>query len=111
MLIPQSQSSIAYNFTRDLTIGSKGEDVKNLQEFLKERGFFNQQTTEYFGPITKEALINFQKKSNISPTSGYFGPKTRTYINSLIKSKPAVIQLDINKADPVKTQVYVEAIR
>ncbi len=111
LLTNLTQSSIVYNFTRDLTIGSKGEDVKKLQEFLKEQGFFNREASSYFGSVTKEALINFQKKANISPTAGYFGLKTRNYINSLIKSKPAVIQLDINNADSTKTQIYVEAIR
>jgi len=104
-----TQSTPFYNFTRDLTIGSKGEDVKKLQEFLKQQGFLNREITDYFDSFTKNALIQYQKKSSISPASGYFGPKTRNYINSLKISAPATPNL--YGADPIKTKVYVEAIR
>ncbi len=104
-----AQTTPLYNFTRDLTIGSKGEDVKKLQEFLKEQRLFEGKPTDYFGPITKNALIQYQKKAAISPASGYFGAKTRNYINSLKISAP--ISPGFSEADPTKTKVYVEAIR
>ena len=103
-----AQTTSLYNFARDLTIGSKGEDVKKLQEFLKSEGFFEREATDYFGSITRNALIQYQKKVNISPASGYFGAKTRNYINSL---KPATPQVNLSQADPNKTKIYVEALR
>ena len=33
--------------------------------------------------LALNALIEFQKKAGITPTSGYFGPITRNYINNL----------------------------
>ncbi len=73
-------------FYRNLTIGSKGEDVKKLQQLLNTdietriaptgAGSPGNETT-YFGPATKAAVIKYQKKYNISPTSGYVGPLTR----------------------------------
>lgn len=111
LITAPAQTTPLYNFTRDLTIGSKGEDVKKLQEFLKEQGFLNRETTDYFGSITKNALIQYQKKASISPASGYFGPKTRNYINSLKPSAPTTPKINLTEIDPFKTKIYVEAIR
>jgi len=107
-LITTPTTTPLYNFSRDLTVGSKGEDVKKLQEFLKEQGVFNREITGYFDSATKNALIQYQKKVGISPASGYFGAKTRNYINSL---KPKTPQIDLSKVDPNKTKIYVEALR
>ncbi|MEE8131503.1 MAG: peptidoglycan-binding domain-containing protein [Candidatus Paceibacterota bacterium] len=110
ILITETPASTAYNFINNLTIGSKGEDVRSLQKFLKDAGFFNRETTDYFGLITKNALIQYQKQEGISPTSGYFGPKTRAHINSLAPPLP-MPKFNLNEADPNLTKVYVEAIR
>ncbi len=78
-------------FTRDLTRGSTGEDVKALQAFLNQNGFAVAPPgepgsvgleTAYFGPATERALAQFQAANNISPSVGYFGPLTRGFINS-----------------------------
>ncbi len=109
-----SATSSPNNFIRDLTVGSQGEDVEALQQFLKEQGFFDRGITDYFGPVTKNSLIQFQKQAGISPASGYFGPKTREYINSLepaAPTTPANPNLSLTEADPTKTKVYVEALR
>ena len=83
-----ANTSSLYNWTRDLTLGSKGADVKALQEFLNNNGspvaasgvgsVGNE--TEYFGPMTKAALASFQSAHGITPAVGYFGPITRSYI-------------------------------
>lgn len=114
LVITSSTASPLNNFTRDLTIGSRGDDVRELQEFLKKQGFFNREATDYFGSITKTSLIQFQKKTGISPASGYFGAKTRNYINSLestVSTTPTTPKLSITEADPTKTKIYVEALR
>ncbi len=109
-LITEAPALTIYNFTSNLTIGFKSEDVRLLQQFLKEQGFFDRELTNYFGSITKNALIQYQKKEGILPTSGYFGPKTRNYINSL--TTPAALpKFNINEADPSLTKVYVEPKR
>jgi hypothetical protein len=75
-------------FSRDLQYGAIGEDVKQLQIYLNTHGFpvsssgpgsSGNETTK-FGPATQAVLILFQKANNISPASGYFGPKTRAYV-------------------------------
>lgn len=78
-------------FTRDLTVGSKGDDVKALQQFLNAQGYAVATTgvgsagneTTYFGNATKAALAKFQAAKGISPASGYFGPKTRSFVASM----------------------------
>lgn len=75
--------------TRDLKLGMRHADVKTLQEFLNNNGFVvagsgpgsKGSETTYFGPATKDALSRFQKLHNITPASGYYGPKTRAVIN------------------------------
>lgn len=110
LMSPPAPSITAYNFTRDLSTGSQGEDVKQLQRFLISQGFMNRATTDYFGPATKQALINFQKKFNISPATGVLGPKTRSYINALTPPKSPPVY-NPNEADPSKTSIYVETLR
>ena len=81
----------SFNFTKDLTLGSKGADVKELQKFLNAKGYAvaasgagstgNETTT--FGSLTKAALAKYQAAVGISPAVGYFGPKSRAYVASL----------------------------
>ncbi len=56
--------------------GSSGEAVRALQLKLKELGFFSGTGTGYFGPVTKSAVIAFQKAAGLSP-DGIAGPLTR----------------------------------
>jgi hypothetical protein len=76
--------------TRDLELGMKGEDVRTLQKFLNASGFMVAATdagspgyeTTYFGALTQKALAKYQAAHAITPSVGYFGPKTRAYIGS-----------------------------
>ncbi len=69
-------------FSRDADFGTTGWYVKMLQLRLQNLGFFpkNQRTTGYFGQITKNSLILFQKSNNISQT-GVFDSSTRRVMN------------------------------
>ena len=58
-----------------LRIGSKGSQVTSLQQRLKELGYFKGNTTKYFGPITKKAVIDFQRAKGLT-ADGIVGPKT-----------------------------------
>lgn len=77
-------------FTRDLEWGMEGEDVKVLQQYLNTHGYLLANygvgspgyETTYFGDATRYELKQFQKANNISPAAGYFGPKTRAFIDS-----------------------------
>jgi hypothetical protein len=67
----------------DLTIGSQGPAVVALQLFLigQEIGSaVGLMPDGVFGPATQRALSEFQMAVGITPTTGYYGPKTRAYI-------------------------------
>jgi hypothetical protein len=77
-------------FTRSLTSGAKGPDVKTLQQYLNFKGFSvalagpgsKGNETTLFGTLTRAALARFQKANNIYPPAGFFGPITKAFINS-----------------------------
>jgi len=75
-----------YIFNNDLYFGMENEEVNKLQETLKKLGHFpkDTKTTNFFGIITKSAVISYQKANNIFPQRGYFGPLTRLSINNNI---------------------------
>jgi hypothetical protein len=78
-------STVVFNI--NLRQGMRGKDVLELQKFLIAQGFLKIVTpTINFGPATKAALIAFQKKNNIVPASGFFGPLTRTVVNKMNSS-------------------------
>ncbi len=62
-------------FNRDLSYGSIGPDVIELQKRLSISP-----TWYMFGPKTKEAVIAYQKAHGINPT-GFVGPITRGSLN------------------------------
>jgi hypothetical protein len=89
----------SYNFAVNLTVGSTGDDVMNLQKVLN--GDVETQVaasgvgsmgneTKTFGGLTKAAVIKFQKKYGISPAVGYVGPITRAKLNSMFAVAPSV---------------------
>ena len=111
---PAPAPAAVFNFTRNLTLGSTGEDVKALQQFLNTQGFAvaatgagsagNESTT--FGPRTQAALVRFQEANNISPALGFFGPVTRARIATLI---PAPVVPPVVVTPPVVTPPVAEA--
>ncbi len=58
-----------------LRVGSKGEDVKQLQEFLGEHGY-DIKTDSIFGPQTKQAVEDFQKQRRVK-VDGVVGKQTK----------------------------------
>lgn len=72
-----------YVFTKLLTVGSTGEEVRQLQLALKSLGYFTYPSvTGYFGSLTRDAVLSFQKAKGISPV-GFVGPATRAALNLL----------------------------
>ena len=72
-----------YDFTRNLIIGSTGEDVSALQTILNSYGYTIPKVTGYFGTQTQNALKAFQAKNKITTNNnGNFGAATRVIFNS-----------------------------
>ena len=77
-------------FTRNLSLGMSGEDVRALQVFLNSHGFV---ITTYgpgspgnevivFGLKTQAALIGFQRANGL-PATGFFGALTRAKVEAI----------------------------
>ena len=75
--VATTPSSSACSLTKDLTVGSTGAEVTCLQNSLKAGGYMTANATGSFGPLTKAAVIAWQKAKGISPAAGYFGAKSR----------------------------------
>jgi len=76
----QVLGAVAYNFTKNLGVGSQGADVTALQQFLTDSKFYTCPITGYFGRQTKAAVIAYQKANNL-PATGYVGTLTRAILN------------------------------
>ena len=79
-------SNTTPDITRTLRYGMSGDDVRQLQIYLNTHNYTltttgpgspNNETT-YFGNLTKQAVIKFQKINNITQ-DGIVGPITRSY--------------------------------
>ena len=76
---------------KDLSIGDgEGddlmEDVKKVQEFLNEKGYFTRKSTGYFGKLTRASLTSFQKDLGLTQ-SGAFDAETRAKVATLTCKK------------------------
>ncbi|MDR3582217.1 MAG: peptidoglycan-binding protein [Candidatus Pacebacteria bacterium] len=72
----------AFNFTVDLSLGSHGDDVTQLQQRLTDEGLYHGPITGYYGALTQAAVKLYQKKYGI-PVTGSVGPLTRAQLNSV----------------------------
>ncbi len=79
---PLSSVASSLTLTRNLQLGARGDDVKNLQLFLIEKGYLGASYgTGYFGGLTKAAVIKFQKAKGL-PSTGYVGLLTRAQLSA-----------------------------
>lgn len=78
-----------YSFSGDLKIGSSSSEVSVLQKRL---GVLP--VTGYFGKLTKNALIKYQKENYIYPASGTLDFATRAKLNA----KPIVDPLKMDQS-------------
>ncbi len=90
-----SSSVSAPTFTRSLTVGSTGADVKSLQQWLNAKGYAVATSgagsagneTEYFGPATKAAVAKWQTAVGLF-AGGFFGPQSRAKVASMSVTPP-----------------------
>jgi tetratricopeptide (TPR) repeat protein len=82
LLIAQAQQIDSSEITF-LKQGQENENVKILQIKLKKLGFFNEETTGYFGEKTKLAVSQFQISRNFK-SDGVVGKETWSAINTAV---------------------------
>ena len=72
-------------FSRSLSLGTIGNDVTNLQQYLNGQGFLSVDATGYFGPLTQAAVAKWQAAGGVVGLggfgSGFFGPLSRAYFS------------------------------
>lgn len=92
-----SGSSVSCNFTRNLTVGVVGDDVKCFQQYLNGAGHKVAASgagspgseSTYFGSLTQAAATKWQAANGVAPAVGYFGSISRAKYASLAAASPA----------------------
>lgn len=124
VLADDTSEGSCFEWTRNLSKGSTGQDVKELQMFLNQSndtelvfiGIVSKgNETDYFGPITANAVTRFQNKYatdilvplGLSQGTGYFGNSTRAKIHSLCVPEPLVVGVPVID-EPVVSGVSIE---
>ena len=76
---------VGASFNKSLYYGlQKDAQVKELQEFLTDQGFYTGPITGNYFSLTLSAVKKFQSAHALS-SSGYFGPLSRERANSILK--------------------------
>ncbi|MEW5857749.1 MAG: peptidoglycan-binding protein [Cyanobacteriota bacterium] len=78
--------------------GNTGSEVATLQQRLQQLGYFKAGITGNFGPITTQAVIQFQKANGLEP-DGIVGPRTEA---ALQKKRGKPIQAQASQARQVR---------
>ena len=80
-----AETQAELKFTRGLQRGASGDDVKELQAFLKRFPDIYPEglVTGYFGSLTETALKRWQERQGLE-AAGVVGPKTRAKLNELV---------------------------
>lgn len=86
-----AEVKVELKITRSLRFGANGDDVKELQKFLKQFPDIYPEglVTGYFGSLTEIAVKKLQERQGIE-TKGIVGPKTLFKINELLSQGAGV---------------------
>ncbi|MFA5841913.1 MAG: peptidoglycan-binding protein [Candidatus Paceibacterota bacterium] len=79
--VGQVLGATTYRFGLALRLGSRGDEVTELQNRLVSEGVYSGPVTGYFGSLTSQAVKAFQAKYGIAQ-AGTVGPQTREKLNS-----------------------------
>ncbi|WP_100374110.1 C40 family peptidase [Bacillus sp. FJAT-45037] len=67
--------------------GAKSSQVGNLQQALKEKGYYSHSITNVYGSITEEAVRKFQAANNLT-ADGIAGPQTFAALGTAAPTNP-----------------------
>jgi len=99
--------------------GSRGAEVRAIQQALKDRGLFHSDVTGYYGSITQEAVRKFQRQKGLQ-VDGIAGPQTLRALGITIGTVPAATDNNVYllariisaeaRGEPYAGQVAVGAV-
>ncbi|HBT74908.1 TPA: hypothetical protein DEB29_02800, partial [Candidatus Wolfebacteria bacterium] len=99
----------AYVTRKHLVYGSRGEDVKKLQEFLRVDGYLKESATGYYGKATQAAIQKFQQEHAIAGPGkdgyGEVGIKTRSVMNQHLNGSVAGVATATDTQELLKKQI------
>ncbi|MBS7175299.1 MAG: spore cortex-lytic enzyme [Clostridiales bacterium] len=100
-------------------MGSRGPEVKAIQQELKDRGLYKGSVDGIYGQQTKDAVIKFQKQKGLS-ADGIAGPQTLKKLGISIGTVPSANETNVNllariisaeaRGEPYTGQVAVGAV-
>ncbi|MEN6349872.1 MAG: peptidoglycan-binding protein [Syntrophomonas sp.] len=97
-IIPWTAQASDYG-TEDLTLGSRGPDVGQLQKDLAQLGFYANSIDEWFGSKTYDAVISFQESQGLK-MDGVVGSITKAALNAVIKQASDSQDLTLGSRGP-----------
>lgn len=116
LFAPFLVSAQTISFDTNLSYGSSGAEVYQLQEFLTAQGVYKGPITGNFYSLTLSGVKAFQKAESITPVSGYFGPISRETANSILASETTqsegsaattTMPVDLSKTTPVEIHIPI----
>lgn len=95
-VIPKIQQSQSNDSSISVlsSFGSRGNEVKAIQEKLKERGLYNGSVDGIFGSGTQNAVIRFQQQNGLA-ADGIAGPATLKKLGISIGTTPAATESNV----------------
>jgi len=96
-------------FSRTLKIGTRGDDVKILQQFLISKNFLSGAADGIFGKMTSTAVKQFQIQNKALTVDGIVGPKTLLLLNQSITTSTSTPQTSIifSTQPPIITSISI----
>ena len=101
----------AFVFTSYLRPGSENNEVMELQKILHDKGYLKVFPTGYYGPLTVDAVVDFQADNGIDQL-GVVGPSTRAALNKISSASspssssniPSLSSISSMSVEELKTQ-------
>ena len=88
----------------NLSFGSRGQAVTDLQNLLISKGFLNTSASGGFYSLTRQAVVAYQTSLGL-PATGFVGPMTRAKINAGSVSQTASVgSVQTTQTPPMQTQ-------
>ena len=96
-------------FTQTLKVGSRGTDVKNLEQFLKDEGYYTGRIDGIFGKKVSRILKEFQADNNLT-TSGVFDKNTMIFVNKYLSKSNTISSSNKNDQNTVNSGPVISKI-